>query len=296
MRLLLIGNPWARAGRAGRLLPAVRAAFTARGAESVFLETAGPGQATGLVAGVDLDAFDGVVAVGGDGTLHEVLNGLFQHEPASRKPLGVVPAGTGNALAREFGLGPRNWEEAVTRIARGETRRCDVGRVEAAGERFHFLNIIGIGLPSDAVLAARRLKFAGNAAYTLAVLWQALKLRSYPLVIELDGLRLERENLFAEVSNSRYTGSKFLIAPGARMDDGLLDVTLLGRLGRVRLLRLFPTVYHGGHVAYPEIETFRACRVRIASPPGALLTVDGEVRGRTPVEIECLPGAVDLLA
>ncbi len=132
--------------------------------------TRGQGHATRLVARASLDGFDGVVAAGGDGTVFEVLNGLYMHERAQRIPLGLIPMGTGNAFAREFGLMPSHWMKAINRLASANTRRVDVGHVSCPEESFYFLNIIGIGFAVDAGLAARKLKFLGSAAYTLATL------------------------------------------------------------------------------------------------------------------------------
>ncbi len=155
-------------------------------------------------------------------------------------------------------------------IRAGRVRRVDVGRVDqdpgsANSQPFHFLNIIGAGLPVDAMRAAEHIKFVGRSAYSLAAFWCAMKMKSYPLSIELDGELIEQDALFVEISNTRYTGTHFLMAPGARLDDGLLDLTLVRRLPRGRLLRLFPTIYHGGHVAFEEVLTRQARR--FASTP-----------------------------
>ena len=288
MRLLLVFNPHAGAGRAARLLPGVRSALENFAAVDV-LKTSGAGDATRLVAQADLSAYDGLIATGGDGTLFEVLNGLYTHDKAQRIPLGLVPVGTGNAFARDLGLLPGAWEKAVGLIRAAHLRQVDVGRVEAVSETYFFLNIVGAGLPVDAMEIAAKLKFLGNSAYTLAALWRAIKLKSYPLTIEIDGKTINQDSMFLEISNTRYTGTSFLMAPDAVLDDGLLDVTLLGKLSRLRLLHLFPSIYKGHHVRYEEIQTCKAQEIRITAPEGLVLAPDGELRGCTPATITCLP-------
>jgi diacylglycerol kinase (ATP) len=145
-----------------------------------------------------------------------------------------------------------------------------------------------MGFTVDASKTAQKLKFFGNTAYTLATLWQVLKLKSYPLVAKLDDRKLCSDNIFITISNTRFTGTHFLIAPDASIDDGLLDVTILDKLPRHRLLKLFPTIYDGRHVQYKEISTHKVATVNICSPEAMLLGPDGELIGHSPTEITCL--------
>lgn len=288
MKVLLVFNPQAASGRAQRLLPKVQGALAQQGLSNETLLTQHCGHATELVAGCALESFDGIVAAGGDGTVFEVLNGLYRHAKDRRKPLGVIPTGTGNAFVRDLGLMPGDWQSAVNIIAAGKRREVDVGRVTTATEQFYFLNIIGMGFAVDAGITALKFKRLGNSAYTLGTLWQTLRLKSYPLRLEIDGAVIEQDNIFVEISNTRFTGTNFLIAPAAAMDDGLLDITLLRRLPRLRLLRLFPSIYSGSHVTFEEVSVAQGKTIRILSPHAYPLTVDGEFHGETPAEITCL--------
>ncbi len=280
-------------GRAEKLLPEITRSLE-QFATLDRVSTCCAGHATDLVAEADLEAFDGVIAVGGDGTLFEVLNGLYHKAPGERVPLGLVPTGTGNAFARDLGLLPGDWQKGIDIIAQNRPQRVDVGCVQSRSKTFYFLNIIGMGFAVDAGRAAKKLKILGNAAYTLGTLWETIKLKNYPLHVEIDGKDIKQDNIFIEISNSRYTGTSFLIAPDARIDDGLLDVTLLSRLPRRRLLRLFPTIYSGRHVLYEEVSTFQARHIRIHAPGGQLLAPDGEFCGHSPADISCLPGDLEI--
>jgi len=295
VRLLLVFNPHAGGGRAARLEGPVLRALESFARVDCH-RTSGPGSATERLAGCSLDNYDGVVAAGGDGTLFEVVNGLCAHPDGVRPPLGVLPVGTGNAFARDLGLEPGAWENGVALLRAGQTRPLDVGHVESRDGAYHFLNIVGAGLPVAAMLTAERLKPFGSSAYTLATLWQALRCRSEKFELELDGEPVRQDSLFVEIANTRYTGTSFLIAPDARLDDGLFDVVLVQRLPRRRLLRLFPSIYSGTHVRYPEVTVRRAREVRISAPVGLPLAPDGEMRGTTPATVRCLPGALDVFA
>jgi len=295
LKVLLIFNPHAANGRAAKLLPGIQAGLGLF-SELEVLPTAYAGHARELVAHSDLSNFDVIVAAGGDGTLFEALNGLYQHEKKDRIPLGLIPVGTGNAFARDLGLLPGDWEKGIGIIRAGRLRLLDVGRVQTRTEIFHFLNIIGLGFPVDAMKTAKKLKLTGKSAYSLAVIREMLRLKSYRLSIEIDGKIIEEDNVFVEISNTRYTGTSFLIAPAARLDDGLLDVTLLRDLPRLRLLRLFPTIYSGRHVEFEEVSTYTASTVKIMMPENQLLAPDGEFYGETPVTVTCLKQDLEIFS
>ena len=288
MKLLVIFNPNAAYGRSVKKLTDIKARFESLGISTKFMPTRKPGDGSELVANTDLSSYDGLVAAGGDGTVFEVLNGLYMHPAPARIPLGLLPIGTGNAFARDLGLAPGAWFDAIDLLHRRCTRQVDVGHVKSADKTYYFLNIVGMGFSVDAGISAQKLKFLGNTAYTLATLWRVLRLKSYPLVMDIDGETIRSDNVFVTISNTRYTGTHFMIAPAAVIDDGLLDVTILQALPRLRLLKLFPTIYAGQHVEFKEVSTRKAAVINIRSPETKLLGPDGEFCGRSPAEITCL--------
>ena len=296
MKLLLVLNPKAAHGRARQMIPQIEREMASAGIEAKMLCTGRPGHAEELVRDARVELYDGIAAAGGDGTLFESLNGLMSHPPGARPPLGLVPLGTGNAFSRDIELAPGHWREGIAQIARRKTRKVDVGLITTGPERLHFLNIAGIGFVTEAGKTSARLKFAGRMAYSLGTLWQCLRLQSYRLHIMVDGHEIRQDSLFLEVSNSRYTGTTFLIAPGARINDGLLDVVLVSKLSRRRLVRLFPSIYSGTHVEHPEVTVLQARIIEILAPANLGLMVDGERRSCTPARIECLPGAIEMFA
>lgn len=288
LKLLIIFNPKAAHSRSVKKLDDIKAKFRGLGISTEFMLTKHPGHGSELVKNAELSGFDGLIAAGGDGTVFEVLNGLYKHPRSERIPLGLLPIGTGNAFARELNLQPGAWTAAIDLLHRRHIRQIDVGHVKSADKAFYFLNIVGMGFFVDASLSAQKLKLFGNTAYTLATLWQVLKLKPYPLVMEIDGEMIRRDNILISISNTRYTGTHFLIAPDAVIDDGFLDVTILENLSRRRILKLFPTIYSGRHVEYKEISTHKAASIVIHSPESMLLGPDGEIFGSSPAEITCL--------
>jgi len=292
-KLLVIYNPNASNGRSKKILPEVQNYFLKKNIEIETLLTEAQGHGMDLVSGADFNSYDGVIAAGGDGTLFEVINGYFSNKSKKRIPIGVLPTGTGNSFSIDLGLGVAKWKEAIDLISLNKPRKVDVGCFKAKNKTYYYLNILGLGFVSDVGKTAIRLKSLGNLSYTIGVIYQTIFLKSHQLKIEYDGKFLEQENIFVEISNSRYTAN-FLMAPQAKIDDGYLDVTLLKKVTRRRLLACFPKVFTGEHVHLEEVETFQAKEIRIESDVSKILAPDGELYCTTPVEVKCLHQAVEV--
>ncbi|MCJ7626774.1 MAG: diacylglycerol kinase family lipid kinase [Longimicrobiales bacterium] len=295
MKILLIYNPEAGHGRGRELLPQIEERLRSHGCELDLRLTEHSGHGISLTAEADLSRYDAVVAAGGDGTVYQVVTGYYRNPGQNKPPIGIIPAGTGNAFVREMDLKGSDWEKAVDTIVRGETRSVDVARFTTQGESHHTLNILGVGFVSDVSETSEHLKFLGANAYLLAVFYRLLGLRTYRLRLTFDGHSECVDACFAVVSNSRYTGTDFFIAPKASLDDGLLDLVVLKKISRWRVIQLFRTIFSGTHIREPEVEYHQARKITIDTETPRVLNVDGEVLGRTPVEIECLPGDLRLL-
>ena len=293
MKVLLVYNPQAGHGRAKKMLPYVESLFTKYKIDFDLFLTDYPEHGIEIVSEVEFHNYDCLVAAGGDGTLFEVINGYFKNNSSHKIPLAVLPIGTGNAFARDLDLDNEHIEDAIKIIDQQKARKVDVGYFRTHGQEYYYLNILGVGFVADVTETAHKLKLFGNLSYTLGVLYRTLFLRSNLVKLEIDGIQIERESTFIEISNTRYTAN-FLMAPKAKIDDGLLDITLAGKLGRIRLLQCFPKIFTGDHIYLEEVETFQARRISIKTDQSKVLTPDGELIGITPVEIKCLPGAIEV--
>jgi YegS/Rv2252/BmrU family lipid kinase len=273
--------------RAGKILPEVEAHFNSKGIEFDLKLTDYPEHAVDIVADTDFSLYDGLVAGGGDGTLFETINGYYKNPDKGKIPLGVLPIGTGNAFARDLEMDVSEWKQAIDIIALKKSRNVDVGKFRTHGQDYYFLNILGLGFVADVGKTAHKLKVFGNVSYTLGVLYQMLFLKTYQVTIEADGKTYERDNIFVEISNTRWT-SNFLMAPSAEIDDGLLDVTLLNKTTRRKLLQSFPKIFTGEHIHLDEIEQFKAQKITVITDRPKVLAPDGELMGISPYEVECL--------
>ncbi|ADU52441.1 diacylglycerol kinase catalytic region [Thermaerobacter marianensis DSM 12885] len=290
--IVAIVNPVAGRGRAGRAWPAYEAALRSRGIDLEVLYTAGPGDARDMARRARERHADLVLVTGGDGTVHEAVNGMGPGGPA----LAVVPLGTGNDLAR--GLRVTATPAAVADlVVRGRRRRLDLGYLETAdGGRF-FVNVSGVGLDAE---VARRVYEEGGPGrgalpYVLSMLRTLRQYRNVPMEIRIDGHTHHHVALMTVVGNSPYYGGGMHILPGATPDDGRFDVLLIGDLGKLETLWVFPKVFRGTHVRHRRVTSLRGSAVEIRSPEPVAVHADGEPAGYLPVRYRNYPGGMLVL-
>ena len=282
-RHLLIVNPASGRGTAEQRVPLLKEAFDALGLSFDLVRTEGPMHAAELSQKGAADGYDVVVAVGGDGTANEVINGLMRAQEAAAGPIpamGVLCVGRGNDFA--FGAGiPIDLQEGCRDLAAGRRTRIDIGRV--AGGLFpdgrFFGNGVGVGF--DAVVGFEALKMKrlhGFASYVVAALKTIFLYFRAPLVrLEIDGQSQTQRALMVSIMNGRRMGGGFMMAPSGRNDDGLFDLCIAREVSRPGILALIPRFMQGTQATHPAITTARARTVRVTALEGALPAhADGE--------------------
>ena len=291
-RLVVVLNPRAGRGHGAAALGRAELVLRSAGCTLQVLTTQGPGHARELLATAPASVLDcdGVVVVGGDGTVHEVVNGLMERRAQGRgeasPPIGLVPAGSGNSLAADLGLSDA--EDAARRIVSGGTRALDVMEVQladpsAARRMLYAFNIVGWGLAADAGARAESLRWLGPRRYALANVLEVLRRRVRPARLRLlTGERseevLEGRYIMALASNTQHTGRGLRLAPRARLDDGLLDLLIVPEMSRRRLIALMQSVPEGGHLEAPDVRVrqVRAFEVAAGDPGAAAAGTAGD--------------------
>jgi diacylglycerol kinase (ATP) len=296
-RFLAIVNPAAGGGRCGKLANAALEKLRTAGLDIELAQTSKPGEATALARDAYASGERNFLAVGGDGTAHEIVNGLFPAASTGGRPtLGFLPLGTGNSFLRDFT--DRGAEHAVEAILSGRRRICDVLRLQHASGELYFTNLLSMGFTADVTVAAnRRFKRLGELGYILGVLVCLARLdrRAFPLRVDDDTDFDRRRCLFLTFSNSKFTGGKMMIAPKASTSDGLIEYVRWGPIGRLGLLRNFSTLFDGSHLAHPLASRRAAQRVEFALDAPVDVMVDGEVFTLDCRRIDVLPGALDVM-
>ncbi|HEX7225420.1 MAG TPA: YegS/Rv2252/BmrU family lipid kinase [Candidatus Limnocylindria bacterium] len=290
---LVIVNPTAGSGRAGRIVPWIGERLERR-PDARLVITRRAGQAEELAASAAARGHERVVVVGGDGTVQEAVNGVIAG--AERVSLGIVPVGSGNDLARSLGL-PRDPAEAWT-VAIGEpVRAIDVARAEdGEGLTRRFASAGGIGFDAQvaAAMATRSGWQRGQAGYLLTTLSELRRFANRELQISIDGRASSHRVLFVAVANGEYYGGGMRIAPGATVDDARLDVCIVGDVSRLTALRQLANLYRGTHVRHPQVALDGGRELTFDGEAATRIHLDGEPWGRLPLRITVEPGRIDV--
>ena len=287
---LVILNPVAGGGRAGRLAGWVSERLAAR-PDARFEITRRAGHAEELAAQA-AGRHDRVVAVGGDGTIQEVMNGLVNGEPAAT--IGIVPVGSGNDLARSLGL-PRDPAAAWTIALGSAERSLDLALATGADGRTRWFGSAGgIGFDAQvaAAMAARSGWQRGQAGYLLTTLDELRRFSNRRIELPIDGVPRETRALFVAIANGEFYGGGMRIAPGAAVDDGRLDLCIVGDISRLTAMRQLANLYRGTHVHHPQVQMAQGHTIEVDGEAGTLIHLDGEPFGSLPLSVRLQPAAI----
>jgi diacylglycerol kinase (ATP) len=295
-RFLAIVNPAAGGGRAARFAGEALALLKAAGLRADVIASTGPGHASQLAAEACAQGYRKFLAVGGDGTAHEVINGAYSNNDATRRiELGFLPMGTGNSFLRDFT--DKGAESSLEALVSGRKRAVDLLRLRHATGTIYSFNLLSVGFTADVgALTNRVFKPFGHLGYLLGVFVRVVQLKRRAFKMRCDGDRDwdERRCLFLTFNNSKFTGGTMMIAPKADPSSGLIEYVRWGPIGRLGLLRMLPRLYDGTHTDHPLSETRRVKRVEFALEGPVDVMIDGEIVTLDCRVLDILPGAMDV--
>jgi YegS/Rv2252/BmrU family lipid kinase len=270
----------------------------AGGLEVKVAATHGPGDATRIAREAYTRGVRQFIAVGGDGTSYEVVNGLYPLMSSEDRPtLAFLPLGTGNSFLRDFS--DRGVEHAIEAVLAGRSQACDVLRLRHRTGVVHYINLLSMGFTADvATLRARRFSGWGELGYVLSIFLTLARFNRRPFPVRVGDQKDfdRRPCLFLTFNNSKYTGGTMMIAPQAEVNSGQIEYVRWGPIGRLGLIRNLPTLYDGTHVKHPLAERKAIPRVEFALDAPVDVMIDGEVLTLHCEELNVLPGALNVVA
>jgi YegS/Rv2252/BmrU family lipid kinase len=295
---LAIVNPAAGGGRSAKLLAPALERLKQAGIEVKVATTRSPGEATEIAREAYRHGGRNFIAVGGDGTSYEIVNGLFPQAIAEGPPtLAFLPLGAGNSFLRDFS--DRGVEHAIESLIARKNRPCDVMRMRHRTGEIYYINLLSMGFAADvATLRARRFSRWGELGYFTSIFLTLARFNRRPFPLRVEGQETydDRRCLFVTFNNSKFTGGTMMIAPGAEVDDGLVEYVRWGPIGRLGLIRNLPGLYDGTHIRHPLAESKAVRRVEFQLDAPVDVMVDGEVLSLDCQELDVLGRALNVVA
>jgi diacylglycerol kinase (ATP) len=285
--IALLTNPTSGKGKGAKVRTAALARLRDAGLTVRDLQGRDAGEALELARQCVADEVDAVVVCGGDGMVHLAVQAVA----TTGIPLGIIPAGTGNDVARYFDIPRKDPLGAVDRVIRGETRTVDAAR---SGSQF-FVTVLAAGFDAIVNERANRMTWPkGQMRYNIATLAELRVFEPLPYTLQLDDRQLQLDAMLVAVGNGPSFGGGLRITEGAVLDDGLLDVVVIKPMSKLNLIRTYPKLFNGTHVHHPQYEHHLARSDTVAAP-GIVTYADGERFGPLPLTVECAPGALTVL-
>ena len=285
--IALLTNPTAGKGRGAKVRGTALAGLRDAGLVVRDLQGRDAAEALDLARQCVADGVDAVVVCGGDGMVHHVVQALATTDT----PLGIVPAGSGNDVARYFDLPRKDTRAAVERVVAGRTRTVDLAR---SGSQY-FVTVLAAGFDAVVNERANRMTWPkGQMRYNIATLAELRVFEPLSYTLQLDDRRVSLEAMLVSVGNGPSFGGGLRITEGALLDDGLLDVVIIKPISKLDLVRTFPKLFKGTLVHHPQYEHHLVRSVTVAAP-GIVSYADGERFAPLPLTVECAPGALTVL-
>jgi len=247
--------------------------------------------------------FRNIIVVGGDGTMNEVVNGVFSQEACSTTDitLGMITVGTGNDWGRMFGI-PQDYEEAIRTLLRNNTFIQDAGSVqylkESNTENRYFVNIAGLGFDAEVVRKSNRMKERGKGGvlmYFANIFTSLLNYKHVNALIDIDGMAVENLVFSMNVGICKYSGGGMIQVPNAVPDDGLFDMTVINAMRKTKVVRSLRRLYNGTINEHPRVDSYTGKLIRVDSSEKIHLETDGETLGHTPIEFSIIPRSIRVI-
>ncbi len=241
----------------------------------------------------ELKSYSKIGVVGGDGTFHEVVNGLMLNPSSAKPPVFLFPCGSGNALCHDLAI--LTVETALEHFVKGAVTRLDLLKITMKREVIYSFNILGFGLVTAINRTAEKWRWMGDSRYTLASIYHLLRNKSHTAKLKVDAVSYSGQLCFVLACNTEHTGKGMRMAPGSVMNDGLVDVLIVKEVSVLQLLRLFPLIFSGKHIYSPLLQIVKAKRIEIETPAPQAINIDGEIKGSTSYQAELMVGALELI-
>ena len=252
------------------------------------------GHAEQIIKSIDLLNFNAILVLGGDGTMHEVINGLLKREDGINLPIGNIPTGSGNSLL--YDLGKFDIKDTINIILKNKIRKIDILELSTLNKKIYSMNLIGWGMGNDIGLRAEKMRWLGPMRYNVASLIEILKYKGRQATIKIDSIKYDDSYALITICNTIHVGKGMKMAPNASLNDKKMDIIMIkDNFSKFELLKLFPQLFSGNHIKNKKVTYIQAETFSLKSLKNDVLNIDGEIKGETPINIKVIPECIKLL-
>ena len=295
MKFIVIVNPFSGKKQGSEIFNKIKKKFDSKNVDLNLITTEFPGHAEKIIKDYNLENYNGILIIGGDGTFHEIVNGMFNRKDKKKIPIGIIPGGTGNSFMLDLGITEPN--VAVDKILMKKTRFIDVIKLNMGQTVKYSVNLVGWGMITDIGFTAENLRWMGNARYTISAIIQIFFKNYRKAEFEINGKKSVKDFMFVVGCNSINVGKGMRMAPKAKLDDGLMDIIVVeSNISRIRLLSVLPKLFKGTHIDEPEVQYYQSNKFSLIPDNYDSLIIDGEMIGKTPILAEVIPNSIEIFA
>ena len=287
MKYLIIINPHSGKKVGKKIFDQIKPIFDSNNIILEAMETRHAGHAKEIANQKPIDQYDGVLGIGGDGTLNEIINGMLKRKDKKNVPIGLIPGGSGNSYLHDLKL--TNPTNVVKKIISNNMQLMDVVQIEINGEISYAMNMIGWGLVTDIGNKAEKYRWLGTNRYTILSVIEVFTHNSRPATLIMEKETIKDNFTFIIACNSIHIGNAMKMAPKAKLNDGLIDLVVVkSNVSRMRLLTTLPKLFDGSHLNQPEVSYYQTPYFSLIPKSDEILNIDGEIMGKTPITVKMI--------
>ncbi len=292
MKYLLIVNPHSGKQNSLNILNQIKPIFNSNDIILEIIKTKYAGHAKVIAHEINLNNYDGLLAIGGDGTLNEIINGMLTRKDGKKVPLGLIPGGSGNSYLHDLKL--TEPLIATNAIIKNKTQAMDVAKIEIENKIQYSINMIGWGLVTDIGNKAEKYRWLGTSRYTMLSILEVFTYKSRPATLMMGKKTIKDDFTFIIACNSIHVGNGMKMAPRAKLNDGLIDLIIVkSDVSKIRLLSTLPKLFDGTHINQAEVSYYQTPSFSLIPKNNDILNIDGEIMGKTPITVKMIPEAID---
>ncbi len=294
MKFLIIVNPKSGRKQSIKISHLTKDRLLKKNIKFNFQETKYIGHASQIIQNVNLKEYTALIIIGGDGTFHEIVNGLMFRQDNYKIPIGLIPAGSGNSFL--YDSSHHDPMYILDDILKFKKKDIDVLKVKTSNEIIYSINLVGWGLVTDIGNSAEKFRWLGTNRYTLTSIIEIIKNKNRNACLTINNIKNKNNFTFIIACNTKYVGKGMFMAPKAKIDDGLLDLIVVkGNLSRLTLFKTLPKLFKGSHIDDPNISYHQVSNFRLETKQKDLLNIDGEMKGYTSIDVNLIHNAIEMI-